>query len=110
MTVIKYECPITKYYIEYSIYDSTACFDFIDCDYVNFKAFLNLLRMSIDDLIKKNINKIQQCVEIIEYNELLKGRTSWKIVRKIEQTNSVVLECDISEFMNNYGIGLGVKN
>lgn len=108
-----FDCPITKYAIEYivDIDTKSAMLNTIICDYVNIKAFLALLRTSIDKLVNLNIEIIYQTVAHEEWENYLKNKTSWKIKKKdIEDVNQEIyeLECSIKDFLENYGIGIGI--
>lgn len=107
---VVFECPITKYSIEYIINDTkrTALFNMTISDYKNMKAFLALVRSSINQLKNKDIEYIMQCVPIDEWNKYLKDRTSWSI----ENSNNIqqvhMLKCPIDDFLENYGVGIGL--
>ena len=73
------------------------------------KAFLALLRSSIDTLKTKNIKYIMQCVELLEWAEYLDNKTSWQINNKNELEQTVMLKCDIDDFLENFGVGIGLN-
>jgi len=105
-----YTCPVTKYKIEYIIdpKSSTAFLNTILCDYKNIKAFMSLLRISIDGMNTYEIKKIRQSVAISEWNMYLKGKTTWKIINTDEHNEIYDIECALDEFLSNYGVGIGI--
>jgi hypothetical protein len=103
-----FECPLTKYKIEYVINEQIALLNTIVCDYKNFKAFIALLRMSVDKLIKRDIKFMQQTVAFEEWDLYLEDKTTWQIKQTDEQNEIYLIECDMDMFLTNYGIGIGV--
>lgn len=105
-----YSCPITKYRVEYIISSTKdiALLNIIESDYKNMKALLALLRSSIDILKTKNIKYIMQCVEEKEWLEYLNGKTSWVINNSNELEQTHMLKCDIDDFLENFGVGIGL--
>ena len=105
-----FTCEITKYKIEFIIDESSnfAILNTIICDYKNFKAFLALLRNSIDKLIKSNITKIRQSVSFQEWEYYLKNKTTYDIVYTDTKSQIYDIECSSSDFLQNYGIGIGL--
>lgn len=102
------KCQTTGYYIEFiiDVESKSALMGTIVCDYVYFKAFLNLLRLSVDNLTKQNIKKIRQKVPFDEWKSYLENKTSWLV---IDINNDIYeLECDINHFLENYGIAIGM--
>ncbi len=107
-----YNCPVTKYSIEYIIDTdlNNATLNTILCDYMHIKAFMSLMRISIDKLIKKNIKTISQSVSIEEWEMYLKNKTTWEI-KKYDKNNGIYdIDCNIDDFLSNYGIGVGILN
>ncbi len=107
---IIFECPITKYRIEYIVNDTkrTALFNMAISDYKNMKAFLALIRSSVDQLKNKNIEFIMQCVSIDEWEQYLKDKTSWTIENSNKIQQVYMLKCQIDDFLENYGVGIGL--
>ncbi len=106
-----FKCPITNYYIEYLVDEKNnfALMANIVSDYQHMKPLLMLLRTSIDQLKEKNILKIRQIVLLEEWNEYLEGRTTWSILEKQQfQIATVEIECEIDDFLKNYGAALGL--
>jgi len=105
-----FTCNITKYKIEYIIDDNNknAILNTIICDYQNLKAFLALLRTSIDKLIEKKIMSIGQTVSFNEWNDYLKNKTTWEIINTDNIAEIYDIECKIEDFLQNYGIGIGI--
>lgn len=104
----KFSCPLTGYYIDFEINKTNAELLTINCDYNNMKAFLLLIRNSIDGLINLKIEHIIQSVSISEWDSFLKDKTSWIII--CETDSIVVLKCKIDDFLTNFGIGIGLAN
>ena len=106
-----YRCQITGYRIEYIINDDehTALCGIIICDYLNMKAFLALLRSSIDQL--KEIEQVVYITQILnqdEWNNYLKGKTSWEIISSDNKLKIYTLKCSIDDYLENYGIAIGL--
>ena len=111
-----FTCPITKYYIEYVIdaETNTAFINTIISDYQHMKPLMTLLRSSIDNLEKKGVKKIRQTISQDEWDAYLKNKTSWTIINttinKLADTsyNIYDIECDLVDFLQNYGVGIGL--
>ena len=106
-----YKCPITKYFIEYIVDTEINCahISTIFTDYQNIKAFIALLRKSIDQLTQLNISKIRQVVDCTEWKMYLQDKTSWIIINTDFSSNSYDIECNLADFLYNYGVGLGLE-
>lgn len=104
-----YTCPITGYKIEYIINDvdhSAVCGVTI-CDYENMKAFLALLRSSIDQLkMNENVICIIQTVTHDEWMTYLNGKTSWQVIESNDKYHTHTIQCAIDDFLENYGVAL----
>jgi hypothetical protein len=101
-----YECKLSNNWIRYSIIGKNN--DIADMRLFNFnlekqKLWLKLLRDSIDDLKKNNIKVMRQATTLSDYDEI-KNKTTWKIVEKLDAYDSVLMECDIDDFLKNYGM------
>jgi hypothetical protein len=107
-----FKCPVTKYFIEYIIDTDLECayINTIYTDHLNMKAFLAILRKSIDQLSELNVKTIRQTVYCKEWKLYLKNKTSWRIINTDQQTNSHDIECNIQDFLHNYAIGIGIEN
>ena len=105
-----YTCPVTKYKIEYIINPEThsALLNTILCDYKNIKAFMSLLRISIDGMNTLGIKTILQTVAFEEWDLYLKGKTSWKIINTDNKNQIYDIESTLDDFLSNYGIGIGI--
>lgn len=103
-----FKCPITNYYIEYIVDDENKCalINSIVTDYQHLKPLCALLRLSIDVLKNKHISHIKQNVSKEEYENFLKNKTSWNVSK--EYNDSLELECDVNDFLENYGVGIGL--
>ena len=104
-----FNCDITGYFIEYILSDNTAYMNTVHCDYINIKPFIQLMRVSIEKLKERNINKIRQTVSIEEWKTCIKNTTFQKIT---EDTALEIcdIECDIDDFLENFGIILRLEN
>lgn len=124
-----FQCKVTKYKIDFIIDKNMAQMDYVYCDYKYPKAFAQLLRTCISELQKENIKIITQLVNKKEWNEFLKGKTTWKLTNdknitdtvnsnmknvnnmksKFEKdTDVLVIMCDIEDFLRNMDVGLGL--
>ncbi len=104
-----FKCPITKYFIEYIVNTETGIANIgtIGSDFTCVKAFMALLRRSIDDLSQKNVTKVRQCVYRQEWAAFLENKTTWTIIS--DAHNGVYeIECNIDDFLHNYGVGIGI--
>lgn len=106
---IVYTCPVTKYMIEFIINNElkTAEFNTIICDYIHMKAWISLLRTSIDKLIGLKITKMRQGVSMEEWTDYLEDKTSWKIINIDKISGIYYIECPIDDFLENYGKAIG---
>lgn len=103
-----YKCAITGYFIEFIVKDECAYINTIMTDYVNLRAFLILLRNAIDSLIKLNVKTVRQTISQEEWELYLYGKTTWKIIPYTTMMDINEIECDINDFLQNYGIGIGI--
>jgi len=106
-----FKCPLTKYFIVYvvDIDNNYAYVNTIFTDYQNIKAFLALMRNSIEQLRNLKIDKIRQTVDNTEWQMYLKGKTSWIIISNDTFSNTSDIECSIGDFLENYGVGIGLN-
>ncbi len=44
-----------------------------------------------------------------EYKEFLKSKTTWNIIEKEDATGTVIIECKIEEFIDNFAQGNDIK-
>lgn len=103
-----YKCHITGYFIEFILKDEYAYLNTIMTDYINLKALIVLLRNAIESLKKLNIKKIRQTVSHEEWEMYLYGKTSWEIIPYKTTMDIHEIECDINDFLQNYGVGIGL--
>ena len=105
-----YRCQITGYRLEYII-DTDSCAEtgVAITDYHNMRAFVALLRSSIDQL-KNNegIKYIIQHVHDEEWDNFLKGKTSWTIITTDLKHHIYTIKCDIDDYLENYGVAIGI--
>lgn len=115
MEQLIFKCNITDYFIEMIIIEEKNVnnesekighINLIKSDYKNLKALLNLLRTTIDKLSNLNIKKIRQEVYLNDWKEYLKDKTSFYI--KDLKQEIIIIECKTEEFLENFGIGIGV--
>jgi hypothetical protein len=106
---IIHSCPITKYSIEYIIHEQKyAMMGLVVTDYEHIKGFFSLIRNSIDKLKEQGIIKIRQIVSFEDWENYLKNTTTWKIINQNQDQKYYELECEIDEFLYNYGVGMGL--
>ncbi len=124
METTKYECNLTNYIVEFSLYkdqlqNNYAILEKVETDYRYIKAFMALLRRSIVDLQKKGYSYIRQYIFESEYTELLKDKTSFIVKFNHPHDKStpvkhhldvVEIECKIEDFLENYGVAMGISN
>lgn len=110
MTQQIFKCPITKYAIEFVVNQEkkNAYLNLIVSDYKHLKPLFSLLRTSIDTLAKKDITIISQTVSKGEWDLYLKNKTTWKITSHDKKSNIYDIECNINDFLENFGIGIGL--
>jgi len=70
--------------------------------------FFSLLRLSIDSLQKKGILYIRQFVSNDEYESFLKNKTTWHIKNREEETLELI--CKLEDFLENFGMGIGLHD
>jgi len=106
-----FKAPIGDYYIKLVVRDGengkTAYINYIHTDYKYYKMLMALLRQSVDSLKDKQVTHIIQSVYVDEYNEQLRGRTSW-VIMKTYHDNSCDIICPIDDFLENFGVGIGI--
>lgn len=105
-----FKCNITNYYIEYILNDDIAYMYTINCDFVNIKPFLQLIRTSIESLKSKNISKISQTVSLVEWYNFINNNTTFELVNEDEYLEICDIECNIDDFLENLGIILDINN
>ena len=104
------KCKLSNNWIQFKINESIADMTLFEIDYTNFKLFCKLLRETVDELTDKyKVKYIRQMVNISEYNEFLKSKTTWKIIESTESIDLVLIECDIRDFVDNFAGGCGIK-
>lgn len=105
-----FECSITKYRIEYILnpQKDIALFNIVESDYKNMKAYLALLRSSVDQLKGMNIKFIMQCITFDDWTNFLDCKTSWQIHDSNDKQEIHMIKCDIDDFLENYGVGIGL--
>jgi len=112
----EFNCAITKFKInyeieieyKYAIISFPNYFEIVNES--NYKAFFLLLRGSIESMKKKNIKKIRQYVTNQDWLDVMKNKTSWKIVDicNFEGIPYLVVECDINDALENIGKCFGI--
>ena len=107
-----YYCKLSNSKIYYNIYDidkfnKVALINFEYINWNEFKLFIHLLRRSIEELKELEVTKIRQNITLDDWNEILNKKTSWSIYSH-GVNNSLLVECDLCDFLENFGIGLGL--
>ena len=113
-----YNCNISNNWILFEVSDNVADMKLIQVDHQNFRLFCKLIREAIDDLIDKKIKMINQLVTRDDYEQILKNKTSWKIVEKTTDSNyesvldpnALLIECKIEDFIDNFAKAHGIKS
>jgi hypothetical protein len=103
-----YKCEVTGYFIEYGIYSDNADMGLVNCDYKYPKAFAQLLRKSIDNLIEMKIKYITQSILKEDWDLYLKNITTWEILNSTDDI--LVIKCKVEDFLNNMVAGIGLFN
>ena len=106
----RFECTITKYSLEYTVDDIRKCalLENINTDFIYMKALISLIKQSVVTLQEHGIKLIRQFIHCDEWNKYLVNKTSWKIISKDDYHKVYLLECNIEEFLINFGVGLGI--
>jgi len=106
----KFSCDITSYSISFKInkLNNEAYMEVIECDYYYPKFFFKLLRDSSDYFKENGVVTIKQLVSKIDYEQFLKGNTTWEI-DKIHIDDTITLKCKTTDFLKNMQNGLGVE-
>ncbi len=106
----KFLCMVTDYMVVFRVDLQTkeAVIDDITCDYKNVKALFILLRGAVDKLVDEGITKLKQFTTKKDWNDLLKGKTTWEVETTDNITGVVLLSCDIQDFLTNYAKGLDI--
>src|SRR5438132_11757665 len=105
-----YKCNVTGYYIEFIVDndEKNALLNTIITDYCHLKPLMALIRTSVDKLKNMNIKKIKQTVNYNDWNNFLKNKTTWNIIKDDKLYEIKEIECDVEDFLTNYGIGIGI--
>lgn len=103
-----FDCKVTNYFIEYIVDGEKGILNTIVSDYQHIKPLVSLIRSSIEQLKKIHVTIIAQYVSFEEWNQYLKDKTTWQIVIHDNKTNIYMIECPINDFLENYGIGIGL--
>lgn len=106
-----FTCSISGYYIEYVITDTydIAYMNTVNCDFIKIKAFIQLLRTSIEKLKKINVKKIRQTVSADEWFRDINDKTTFQLVNIDNKIGLCDIECDIDDFLENFGRILNVN-
>ena len=101
-------CQVTNYKIDVLVNadSSYALINTIECDYKNINALLLLIRLMIDELKSTEIKFIKQFVSFEEWSAYLKENTKWQI--DINGLESLLIKCNIDDFIYSYVRGLGI--
>ena len=98
-------CELTGYYIEFIINNDIVYINTIWWDFNNHKAFLQLLRKSIEQLnnIKPRIVKIRQTVSKQDWDNIIKENSTFNIISENKILQFLDIECGIDDFLENFG-------
>jgi hypothetical protein len=99
---------MTGYFIEYIIVDENAYMSTIHTDFKNMNSFVNILRLSYEELKKRNIKYVIQTVTLDDWENILKNVTTWTIVSHDNKYELYDVRCDIDDFLFNIGKSLGL--
>ena len=110
MEVKKYKCNVTSYEIIYNFdqINSIAYFDKVNTDYKYPKAFFALLQHSIQNLMNLDCKYIHQYVSHEDYHLIAQLKTSFVMVNKF--TDSVEIKSCIKDFIESFGVVMGIPN
>ena len=97
----KFKCSITGYFFHVTISNKYAYINDICTNYSNLMAFFTLMRNTIDELKTLGVRHIMKSVYTQEYNDMLKEKTTWKIV-KTYVDNTCDIMCSIDDYINNF--------
>lgn len=101
-----FKCSVTKYYFQVTINNEHVYINNIETDYSNIMAFFTLMRNTIGELKTLKVKYIIQSVYVDEYNNTLKDKTTWKIVRMyIDNTCDIM--CPVDDYISNYDKATG---
>ena len=109
---LTYESKLGNVVIEYEVnYDKNiAWFGTCTYDNDNIKMFILTLKLSIDDLKNKHIEKLQQLVTGDDWNNYLVKDNRWQLLNINYSDNTHIIECNIDDAIAVIGDGLGIKN
>lgn len=104
------KCELTGYYIEFIINNDMVYINTIWWDFNNHKAFLQLLRKSIEHLnnIKPKIEKIQQTISKEDWDNVIKENSTFNIISENKILQILDIGCYIDDFLENFGRILGI--
>ena len=110
MSTYSKKCKLSNNWVQFEIIDSVADMKLFEVDYPNFKLFCKLLNEAINELSSDyDVKYIRQMVLYEEYKEFLKSKTTWNIIEKEDATGTVIIECKIEEFIDNFAQGNDIK-
>jgi hypothetical protein len=104
-----FRCKITNYSIKFDLHPPEAIMGETSCNYVNIKAWLLLLRRTIDSLKSQAITHITQGVTQEDWDLYLKDKTTWTI-KDTGAVSAFYITCPIDDFLTNYTIAMGINN
>lgn len=102
------KCNLSNNWIQFEIIGNIADMKLFEIDYSNFKLFCKLLAECIDALRSKNIKLIRQMVTIDDYNNIMKSNKNWKLIEQDNLMQTVLVECTIDTFLENFAESLNV--
>lgn len=80
----------------------------IDFDSNQPLSFFSLLAETVDELKSEKVTRVIKQVSEDDWNEHLKGQTSWSILTSDRGTMTII--CPVDDLLNNFARGLGIEN
>ena len=106
MKIVHRKCPLSDNEFDLVIGDNIAQLTNVQMDFSNIKLFHILLRDSIESLKSDKIELFCKEISKDDWNNYLKDKTTWKIIKEVEDT--VYVQCPIDQVLTNFAKGLGI--
>ena len=103
------QCPLSKNRIELRYDGDNVLCEYTNIDYDYYKSYFLLLKMGIDESIKRGYKYFNQLVTIEDYNNCLKDDDRWKITKTDNILNTYIIECDLMNALECVCRGFGIK-
>lgn len=104
-----FQCPLSKNRIEFNLIDDIVMCEQNVIDEENYKMYFLLLRLAIDELIKKNYKKFNQTVTISDFNENLSNNEKWTIIDTDMILETYIIQCDLINALECVAHGFGIN-